>query len=105
MACVFCEIIARRSPAAIRYEDDDVIVFDNIMRWTPVMMLVMPKKHMSQRELWLDMSKVGEVAVRVGEQFCPEGFRLLSNFGHDAMQSQAHAHVHVLGGSYLGPYA
>ena len=41
----------------------------------------------------------------MGIQFCPNGYRILSNFGHDAMQSQEHGHVHVLGGMYLGPYA
>jgi len=104
MSCAFCEIIARRAPGAIRYEDDEVIVIDNIMRWTPVMMLAMPKAHLTQEELWRAMGRVGEVAVEVGRRFCPNGFRLLSNFGRDAMQSQEHGHVHILGGFYLGPY-
>ncbi len=33
------------------------------------------------------------------------GFRILSNFGHDGMQSQSHGHLHVIGGANLGPYA
>jgi len=41
----------------------------------------------------------------MGEKHCPGGFRLVSNFGRDAMQSQEHAHVHVLGGTFLGEYA
>jgi diadenosine tetraphosphate (Ap4A) HIT family hydrolase len=41
----------------------------------------------------------------MGKQHCPSGFRILSNFGHDAMQSQPHGHVHVLGGTFLGEYA
>ena len=106
MACVFCEIIAGREPGSIRYEDDDVIVIDNHMRWAPVMMLAMPKKHVSQEELWKShMAKVGPVAVKMGEEHCPNGFRLVSNFGRDAMQTQGHGHVHILGGFYLGPYA
>ena len=51
------------------------------------------------------MGRVGEIAVQMGKQHCPGGFRLLSNFGMDAMQSQEHAHVHVLGGMFLGEYA
>ena len=105
MYCVFCEIIARRSPGAIRYEDDDVIAFENILGWVPVMLLVMPKQHLSQEELWsTGMDKVGPVAVILGREHCPGGFRLLSNFGRDAMQSQSHAHIHVLGGRHMGPY-
>ncbi|MCH8191662.1 MAG: HIT domain-containing protein [Chloroflexi bacterium] len=105
MYCVFCEIIARRQPAKIRYEDDEVIVIDNILAWTPVMMLAMPKKHMGQEDLWRDMGKVGAVAVEMAEKHCPGGYRLLSNAGPDAMQSQYHAHVHILGGTFLGHYA
>ena len=37
-------------------------------------------------------------------QLCPGGFRLLTNFGYDAMQSQEHGHLHILGGTYLGHY-
>ncbi len=104
--CVFCEIIARRSPATIHYEDDDVIVIDNYLRWTPVMLLVIPRKHMTQEEMWRTcMTKVGSVAMDMGRRFCPNGFRLLSNAGRDAMQSQEHGHLHVLGGVHLGPYA
>ena len=31
-------------------------------------------------------------------------FRLLTNFGYDAMQSQEHGHLHILGGTFLGHY-
>jgi histidine triad (HIT) family protein len=105
--CVFCEIVAGGSPANIRYEDDEIIVIDNVLGWTPVMLLVMPKSHMTQGDLWSNgtIARVGQVAVQVGTQFCPRGYRVLSNFGPDAMQSQEHGHVHVLGGMYLGPYA
>ncbi len=105
--CVFCEIVARREPAKIRYEDEEVIVFDNRLRWVPVMLLVIPKRHMTQAELWIGtiISKVTNVAVDMGAQYCPGGFRILANFGKDAMQSQDHGHVHVLGGTHLGPYA
>ncbi len=104
MRCVFCDIIARTEPASIRYEDGDIIVIDNRLRWAPVMLLVMPKRHMRQEELWQDMGRLGAVAVHIGQELCPNGFRLLSNFGADAMQSQFHAHIHLIGGTYLGEY-
>ncbi len=105
MYCVFCEIIARKSPARIHYEDDEYIVFSNVLKWAPVMLLVVPKTHMTQKELWSSVGKAGAIAVEMGEKFCGTGFRLLSNFGHDAMQSQDHGHIHVIGGSFLGRYA
>lgn len=103
--CVFCEIVARREPAEILYETDNVIVIRNRLRWVPVMLLSMPKQHGTQDELWRDMGEVGEAAVLMGAKHCPRGFRLLSNFGFDGMQSQEHAHVHVIGGVHLGEYA
>ena len=103
--CVFCEIVARREPAEILYESDSVIVIRNRLRWVPVMLLSMPKQHRTQQNLWSDMGEVGEAAVKMGAEHCPRGFRLLSNFGFDAMQSQEHAHVHVIGGVFLGEYA
>ena len=104
-ACTFCEIIAHREPAEVLYEDDEVIVFRNRLRWVPVMLLSVPTRHMTQGELWGDLGRVGEVAVRMGQEHCPNGFRLLSNFGHEAMQSQEHGHVHIIGGTFLGEYA
>ena len=102
--CVFCEIVARREPAEILYESEEVLAFRNRLRWVPVMLLVIPKQHRTQTELWQDLGEVSSVAKSLGEQHCPRGFRLLSNFGPDAMQSQQHAHVHVLGGTFLGEY-
>jgi histidine triad (HIT) family protein len=105
--CVFCEIIAHREPARIVFEDDDVIVFHNVLNWVPVMLLAVPKRHMLQYDLWSSdlFAKVSRAAADAGAKHCPRGFRLLSNFGPDAMQSQPHAHVHIIGGTFLGEYA
>lgn len=104
MYCTFCAIVERKEPANIRYEDDEVIVFDNVLRWVPVMLLVVPKRHMTQGEVWQEMGSLGRIAVEMGKQLCPGGFRILSNFGDDGMQSQDHGHLHVLGGTHLGLY-
>ncbi|MFH1141974.1 MAG: HIT domain-containing protein [Chloroflexota bacterium] len=105
--CVFCGIIAHQSPADILYEDEEVMVFRNRLRWVPVMLLAVPKRHMTQTELWSSpmITRVAAVALDVGAQRCSTGFRLLANFGSDAMQSQEHGHLHILGGVHLGRYA
>ncbi|MDZ4278013.1 MAG: HIT domain-containing protein [Dehalococcoidia bacterium] len=104
-SCTFCRIVARTEPADILFEDDEVLVFRNRLRWVPVMLVVVPKEHLSQQETWERMTRVAQIAVEMGRAHCPNGFRLLSNFGFDAMQSQPHGHVHVLGGTFLGEYA
>jgi len=43
--------------------------------------------------------------VDVGWWLAPNGFRILSNFGRDGLQSQSHGHLHVIGGTHLGEYA
>jgi histidine triad (HIT) family protein len=103
--CTFCQIVSGETKAEIVYEDDEVLVFRNRLDWVPVMLLVIPKRHVTQEELWRDMGRVGEIAVRMGQEHCPNGFRLVSNFGLEALQSQEHGHVHVLGGAFLGEYA
>ena len=105
--CDFCEILAGRLPRNIRYEDDDFVVFDNRLQWVPVMLLVVPRQHLTQTELWNSdslISRIGPLAVSMGEEHCPNGFRILSNFGPDALQTQHHGHLHVLGGAYMGHY-
>ena len=97
--------MAGESPARIVHEDDDVLVIHNVLNWVPVMLLAMPRRHMTQEEMWRApvMARVAEAAVRAGKEHCPRGFRLLSNFGPEAMQSQPHAHLHVLGRHADGP--
>ena len=104
--CVFCNIVAGTEPANVIYQDDDVIVIQNVLRWAPIMLLAMTKEHKTQAELWTDgIGKVGAIAAQIGEQVCPGGFRLLSNFGYHAMQSQEHGHLLIVGGTHLGPFA
>jgi histidine triad (HIT) family protein len=104
--CEFCRIVANQSHVRMVYQDDDVIVIHNRLQWVPVMLLVIPKKHMSQEEMWQSpiIVRLAEMAVQGGREHCPGGFRLLSNFGHQAMQSQPHGHIHVLGGTQMGRY-
>ena len=104
--CVFCQIVARDSQANIRYEDSALIVIDNILDWAPIMLLVIPKAHFTQEEMWGNevITNVGKAAVDWGNKLCPDGFRILSNVRRDAMQSQEHGHVHVVGGRFLGRY-
>lgn len=105
--CTFCEIVAHREPATILHEDDTVVVFRNRLNWVPVMLLAVPREHMLQYEMWQSpvIADVARAAAEMGARHCPNGWRLLSNFGGDAMQSQPHAHIHVVGGTFLGEYA
>lgn len=45
--CIFCKIVAKQIPAAVVYEDEDVLAFKDINPAAPVHLLVIPKRHVS----------------------------------------------------------
>ena len=96
----------RPFPARVRYLDNDIIVIVNKLDWVPLMLLVMPKEHLSQIGMWDSglLPRLGKLAVDMGAMYSPNGFRILSNFGRDGLQSQSHGHLHVVGGTFLGHY-
>ena len=105
--CTFCEIVTGRLPSRKIYEGDKVVVLRNQPDWFPVQLLIVPTKHMSQEELWLSadlLGEMGKLAVDLGCRLCPNGYRIVSNFGEDALQTQLHGHIHVVGGGPLGLY-
>ena len=105
--CTFCDIVAGWLPSRMPYQDDEFVVFHNQLDWAPVMLLVVPREHMTQSELWDSgqvMARIAALARRMGKERSPNGYRILSNFGPDALQTQQHGHLHVIGGAYLGHY-
>ncbi len=117
--CTFCRIVAGREPARwVSPPDPDVqarldngwatglggggaACFANRLRWERVMLLAVPLGHLTQQDMWRGPSigAVARLAVEIGLDQCPEGFRLLSNFGRAAHQSQSHAHLHIVSGT------
>jgi len=68
------------------------------------MLLVTPTVHLTQSELWSSdvLTDAARLAVDMGDKHCgDEGYRLISNFGLQAHQSQSHGHIHVVSGTSL----
>ena len=106
--CTFCEIVAGRLPSIKDHEEEGILVFRNrredLPGWFPVQLLIAPTECMTQEELWKSgdlLGRMGRLAVRFGNELCPDGYRVISNFGRDSGQSQPHAHLHVIGGEFL----
>ncbi len=96
-----------KEPAVFHHKGSDFVVFENNLNWFPVQLLVTPITHMTQSELWASgklLNKMANYTNEIGESKCPYGYRILSNFGDHGMQSQQHAHIHVIGGRELGLY-
>jgi histidine triad (HIT) family protein len=104
-ACVFCEIVAGRSPAAVEYEDTDIMAFHDIYPKAPVHVLVIPKRHVAS-VMALEPEDAGLVgrlvlaAKRIGEArgFAERGYRLSIHCGPEGGQVVDHLHLHFLAG-------
>ena len=108
MDCIFCKIINKESPAQMIYEDEKLIVIENIAPKAPLHLLIIPKKHIpSINHLEAeDKTLIGEMFLAAKkmakEQGIAEtGFRLIFDTGKDAGQTVNHLHLHLLGGKKL----
>src|SRR4029077_7781433 len=106
--CLFCNIVARTTPARLVFEDDHVVAFTDIRPVAPAHALVIPKKHIVgvHDAAPTDALALGQVLLAardVAEQLglAESGYRLVINQGPDAGQSVFHLHCHVLGGGAM----
>lgn len=98
--CVFCDIVARRSPAWIVFEDETTIAFLDIFPFTRGHLLVIPKRHGArftdipfEDQISLVRS-LDEVCRRV-ERLTPD-YNLAMNTGANAGQIVFHVHFHII---------
>lgn len=104
-ACVFCEIVAGRSPATIEYEDADILAFHDIYPKAPVHVLVVPKRHVESVMALSpeDAPLVGRLVLAakgIGEArgLAERGYRLAIHCGPEGGQVVDHLHLHFLAG-------
>jgi 23S rRNA (cytidine1920-2'-O)/16S rRNA (cytidine1409-2'-O)-methyltransferase len=103
--CLFCKIIRGEIPSKKVFEDELILVIEDITPQAPLHLLCIPKKHFVN---CLDMTgiddelvgyifrKAGEIANRKG--YAESGFRLVQNNGEGVGQSVFHIHFHLLAG-------
>jgi len=98
--CVFCDIIARRSPAHVVYEDDHSIAFLDIFPFTRGHLLVVPKHHgarltdLGAGERTALIHALHEVCRRVDR--IATDYNVALNAGARAGQVVFHVHFHVI---------
>ena len=102
---IFSKIISREVPAAIVFENENVLAFKDVYPKAPIHILVIPKKCIPNMNAVCsdDQELLGEMLVVATEIAKKEGlkesgYRLVINTGPDAGQSVAHIHIHILGG-------
>lgn len=107
-SCIFCKIIRGEIPSKKVFEDEQLLVIEDITPQAPLHLLIIPKKHIIN---CLDMSeqddgvvgyvfrKAGEIARQQG--VADSGFRLVQNNGAGAGQSVFHVHFHMMAGRHF----
>ncbi len=102
--CLFCKIAAKKIPAKLLFEDDQVFAFVDISPQAPTHILICPKKHFAALhdaapEDQAVLGKMQLVAAKLAsERNLQSGYRTVINNGSGAGQSVFHLHLHLLGG-------
>ena len=106
--CIFCKIVAKTIPAALVYEDDLVVAFDDVNPQAPTHTLVIPRRHVgsiaelqdSDIELLGRLMLAGNTIARQ-KGIADAGYRVVVNTGAHGGQTVFHLHLHVLGGRHM----
>lgn len=106
--CLFCKIVSGEIPSKKVYEDDKILVFNDINPEAPVHVLIIPKKHIaSLNEISSeDSTIIAHIFITVPQivrelGIAENGYRIISNALKDGGQTVPHVHFHLLGGRSL----
>jgi histidine triad (HIT) family protein len=100
--CIFCDIIDRKIPSSVVYEDENVLAILDISQVTKGHTLVMPKKHCANileadEETVLKCAAVAKkLAKQIVENTKATGVNVLTNCGESAGQTVDHLHFHII---------
>jgi histidine triad (HIT) family protein len=102
--CIFCRIVSGQVPSKKVYEDDQIIVLNDIHPKAPIHLLLVPKEHVQslmttgpQHEALMG-KMLGLAPGLAREQGSADGFRVVINSGPGGGQEVFHLHMHVLAG-------
>ena len=92
--CLFCKIAAKRIPAKLLYEDDELFAFADIGPQAPTHILLCPRKHLASlaEATPEDQALLGKMQLVAAELARKEklssGYRTVINTGTGAGQSE-----------------
>jgi histidine triad (HIT) family protein len=103
--CIFCGISARKIPAKVVFEDNELVAFEDIAPQAPVHIVIVSKDHLEKLSD-TDASHTALVGkmVMAARDIARErgigdsGYRLVMNCNKDGGQAVWHLHLHLLGG-------
>ena len=105
MSYLFCRIIAGEIPGKFLYQDDRLVVLQDVNPQAPLHALVIPRRHVATLNDLApeDDGLVGEMirraaAVAKEHGVAERGYRTVFNCNSEAGQTVFHIHLHVIGG-------
>jgi histidine triad (HIT) family protein len=108
--CIFCKIVKGEIPSPRLYEDDEMIVINDIEPKAKLHYLCIPKTHFAtlaeMDEARAEIVKrcflkIAELEKTLGLE---NGYRVIINQRADGGQTVPHLHIHLLGGEALGDF-
>lgn len=106
--CLFCKMIAGEVPVSPVYQDEQLIVLQDINPQAPLHVLIIPKTHIaSLNDLTPEHDAlVGSMfrraaALATERGYRDSGYRTVFNTNRGAGQSIFHIHLHLLAGRSL----
>jgi histidine triad (HIT) family protein len=109
MSCLFCRILAGEIAGTFLYQDDRLVVLQDVNPQAPLHALVIPRKHvatlndLSPEDDGLIGAMLRRAAIVAREHgLADSGYRAVFNCNREAGQTVFHIHLHLLGGRPLG---
>ena len=110
---VFARILRGELPSDRVYEDEQFVAFRDIAPRAPTHIVLIPRGEPAVSPValgegdsgWMGRMVLVATRIAVQEGLAEQGYRLVLNSGGAAGQEVEHIHMHILGGTELGPIA
>ena len=105
--CLFCNMINKKIPTTIVFEDDDMIIIKDIAPKAKNHFLLIPKSHfklleqMDEKQSQMLARCLKKIPTLTKLLNLENGYRLVINQGDDAGQTVFHLHIHILSGQKM----
>ena len=103
--CIFCEIVNGEKTEKILYQNEYVVVFEDIHPQAPVHLLIVPKTHIrSINDLTAADSTIVSEMILAAKKMAHDqgvaksGYKLFYNVERGGGQLIFHLHLHLIGG-------
>jgi len=107
-SCLFCDIVNKKIPTSLIFENDQVAAFNDINPQAPVHLLIIPKKHITNMESISDadsslLDEIFKTARHLAKEkkIASSGYRLIANCNAEGGQTVNHLHFHLMGGRQM----